>query len=70
MEITLQEIDEAIFFLRTRAAEQARDLVTLGVNPYTNELRPAHAHLMQRIYRMACIRNGLIAEKQGGEYLQ
>jgi hypothetical protein len=69
MKITLEQIDTTIFILRARAAEQARELVTLGVNPYTDELRPAHAHLMQHINRITCIRNGLIAERPAGDYL-
>jgi hypothetical protein len=69
MEITLEQIDTTILMLRARAADRARELVTLGVNPYTQELKPVHARLMQHIYRITCIRNGLIAERTAGNYL-
>ena len=70
MEITLDEIDSAILFLRTRAAAQARELSAVASSAYLNELRPAHARLVQEIYRMTLIRNGLIAERDFHERLQ
>lgn len=66
-EITLDEIDRTITVLKLRVLEQAKELSSTNDLAFARELRPAHLSLIEKIYRMSRIRDGLSVNEPAGK---
>lgn len=65
-DITLEAIDKTINLLKVRALSQRVMLKEMKGTPFARDLLPVHMGLIENIYRMSRIRDGLAVTKPTG----
>ena len=65
-EITVDEINRTIHILKSRVLCQRAILREMQGTKYAKDLMPEHLSLIEHVYRMTRIRDGLLVEKPVG----
>jgi hypothetical protein len=65
-ELTLDEIDRTITLLKMRVLSQRVMLKEMNGTPFARDLLPVHIGLIENIYRMSRIRDGLAVDEPSG----
>jgi hypothetical protein len=65
-ELTLDEIDRTITLLKMRVLSQRVMLKEMKGTPFARDLLPVHIGLIENIYRMSRIRDGLAVDEPSG----
>lgn len=65
-DITLEDIDKTINLLKVRALSQRVMLKEMQGTPFARDLLPVHMGLIENIYRMSRIREGLAVNTPSG----